>query len=118
MVFVPCSIGRQRNPLALAPKKSIALQSRWQSSAGVASILGGSGASVTTSLASQALPTVAPLLSVGWADVGIQGAPSEVTKQPVMATILLPTARRTGLPTTVVALTVAGAMQPVVTPPM
>jgi len=57
MLFVPCSVGRQRNPLALAPKKSVALQAR------------------------QALPTVAPVPSAGRADAAAQGASSEVVVQ-------------------------------------
>ena len=60
---------------------------------------------------------VAPMPSVGWANTGVQGAPLEVMEQPVMTTIPLPTVGRTGLPTALVAPTVAGATQLVVTPP-
>jgi len=60
---------------------------------------------------------VAPVPLVGWVDVGVQGAPSEVAEQLVTAAIPLPTAGRTGLPTALVAPTVAGATQLVVTPP-
>ena len=115
MFFVPCSVDRQRNPLALAPKKSIALQSRRQLTVGVMPILGGSGASVTVSPASQALPMVAPMPLAGWADVGIQGAPLEVAEQPVMAAIPLPMVGQMGLPTALVAPTAGGAAQPVET---
>ena len=50
-------------------------------------------------------------------DAGIQWAPSEVVEQPVMAAIPLPMVGRTGLPTALVAPTVVGVMQPIVTPP-
>ena len=116
MFFVPCSVGRQWNPLALAPKKSITLQLRRQPSAGLVPILGGSDASVTALPAVQALPMVAPMPLAGQAYVGIQGAPLEVVEQPVTAVIPLPTAGRMGLPTVLVAPTVVGAVQPVVTP--
>ena len=80
MFFVPCSVGRQWNPLALALKKSIALQlGRWPS-AGVTPILDQSGASVTVSPTGQASPMVVPVPSVGWVDAGIQGPPSEVAE--------------------------------------
>ncbi|XP_066347672.1 uncharacterized protein [Miscanthus floridulus] len=102
------SVGRQHNPLTLAPKKSVALQARRQPSAGVAPVSGGSGDSVTVSPVGQALPTVVPVPSAGRADAGAQGTPSGVAEQPA---IPLPTTRRTGLPT------VAGATQLVGTPP-
>ena len=108
MLFVPCSVGRQRNPLALASKKSIALQLRRQPSSGVAPISGGSGASVTVSSASEALPTVAPMTLAGWADAA-QGAPLEVVEQLVIAEILLPTVGWMGLLPALMASTLAGA---------
>ena len=108
MFFVPCGIGRHRNPLALVPKKSIALQLGRRPSAGVVHVLGKSSASVTASLAGQAPPTMVPVPSVGRADADIQGAPLEVVEQLVTAVVPLPTA--------LVALTVAGMTQPVVTP--
>ena len=117
MLFVPCSVYRQRNPLALGPKKSVALQLRQRPSAGVAPVLGGSGTSVTVSSAGRTLPTVAPVPSVGRADTGAQRAPLEVMEQPAMAAISLSTTGRMELPTVLVAPTVAGATQPVVTPP-
>ena len=64
------------------------------------------------------LPIVAPVPSVGWADVGAQGTPSEVTKRPAMAVIPLPSTWQMGLPTTLVAPTVVGVTQLVMTPPM
>jgi len=81
MLFVPCSVGRQRNPLALAPKKSVALQARQQPLAGAVPVLGESGASATASSARQALPTVAPVPSAGRADAAAQGASSKVVVQ-------------------------------------
>ena len=60
---------------------------------------------------------VVPVPSAGWVDTGAQRAPSKITEQPVMAVIPLPTIGRTGLPTTLVALTMAGATQLVMTPP-
>jgi len=81
MLFVPCSVGRQRNPLALAPKKSVALQARQQPLAGAVPVSGESGASATASSAGQALPTVAPVPSAGRADAAAQGASSEVVVQ-------------------------------------
>ena len=65
---------------------------------------------MTAPPAGQALPTVAPMPSVGWVDTGAQGAPSEVTEQPVMAVIPLLTIGRMGLPTALVAPTVVGVM--------
>ena len=117
MFFVSCSTRRQRNPLVLAPKKSVALQARWEPSAGAAPILGGSDVSVTTPLARQVLPTVAPVPSAGWANVGGQGAPSEVTEQSAMVATPLPMTGRTELPTVLMVPTTVGAMQPVMTPP-
>ena len=90
MFFVPCSFSRQRNPLAMAPKKSIAVQLGWQPSTSVVPILDESGANVTTSPAGKAPPTVVPMPLAGRVDVGFQGAPSEVMEHPKMATILLP----------------------------
>ena len=101
MFFIPYSVGRQQNPLVLVPKKSIALQLRWQLSAGVMPILGRSGISVTASSAGQTLPTVALVPSVGWTDVGAQGTPLEVTGQLAMVAIPLPMIGQMGLPTAV-----------------
>ena len=63
------------------------------------------------SLAGKAPPTVEPMPSVRWADAGAQKTHSEVAEQPAMSVIPLPTMGRMGLPT------VAGATQPVRTPP-
>ena len=110
MLFVPCSVGRQRNPLALAPKKSVALQARRQLLASAMPILGGSGTSATASSAGQTLPVVMPVPSVGWVDAEAQRAPSGVAEQPTMVAILLLTTRQMGLPTALMAPTVAGVM--------
>ena len=67
--------------MALAPKKSVALQAGWTSSPDVAPILGRSRVDVAASSADQALPTVAPMPSAGQVDAGADGAPSGVTKQ-------------------------------------
>ena len=53
---------------------------------------------------------MAPMPSVGWADAGAQGAPLEVAEQPVIVAIPRPTMGQMGLPTTLVALTMAGVM--------
>ena len=71
---------------------------------------------MTASPAGQAAPMVAPTPSMGWVDTGAQGVPLEVAEQLVMAAIPLVTAGQTGLPTVLVASTVVGATQPVVTP--
>ena len=90
MLFVSCSVGRQRNPLVLVLKKNVALQAR-QPSPGIAPISSGSGASMTASPAGRALPTMAPMPSAGRVDTGAQGMASEVAEQQAMAVILLPT---------------------------
>ena len=58
---------------------------------------------MTALLAGRAPTMVVPVPSVGRADAGVQGVPSEVAEQPVMVAILLPMAGWTGLPTTLVA---------------
>jgi len=85
MFFVPCSISRQWNPLVLVPKKSITLQSRQQSSTGVAPVLGGCGASVIASSDGQTPPMMAPMPSAGHADVGAEEVPSKVTVLPMVS---------------------------------
>ena len=103
--------------MALAPKKSVALQARRQPSAGVMPVSCGSDGSVTASLVSQVPPMVAPVPSVGRADKGAQGTPLEVVEQPAMVAIPLPTTGRTGLPAALAMPKMAGATQPVRTPP-
>ena len=85
---------------------------------GVAPVSGGSDAGVTASLAGHAPPMVAPVPSVGQVDVGILGVPSKAVEQPVMVAIPLPAVRRIGLLTALVALTMAGGTQSVMTLPM
>ena len=93
--------------MALVPKKSVAIQARQQPSAGVAPVLGGSDASVTVSSVGRATPIVAPVPSAGRVGTDVQGAPSEVTEQPVMAAILLPMVGQTGPSTALMAPIVA-----------
>ena len=95
--------------MALAPKKSIAIQVRLWSSADIAPILGGSGAGVTTSSVGQALPMVAPVPSVGQADAGARRMPSEVAEELAREVMPLLTMGRSELPTTLVVPTLAGA---------
>ena len=80
-------------------------------------ISGGSGTSVTASLAGQAPPMVAPVPSAGRANMGVQGAPSEVMEQPVTTAIPLPIVGQMGLSSALMAPTVVGTTQPVVNPP-
>jgi len=69
---------------------------------------------VTALMAGQAPPTVAPMPLVGRANVGAQGTPSEVTEQPAMAAIPLPsTTGRTWLSIALTASIVVGATQQV-----
>ena len=104
--------------MALAPKKSVAIQARRRPLANITPISGRSGASVTASLAGQASSMVAPMPSMGQADVGAQRTPSEVAKEPVRDAVPLPMMGRTELPTTLVAPTPAGMTQPNEAPPM
>ena len=71
---------------------------------------------MTASSAGQVLPMVTPMPLARRMDVGAQGASLEVTKQPVMATIPLSMMGRMRLLTVLMALTVTGATQPIVTP--
>lgn len=95
--------------MALAPKKSIALQVRKQPSVDVAPISGGSSAGVTTSSTDHAPPMVASVPSVGQVGARADGTPSEVTEQPAMEVILLPTMGQMELSTALVAPTMVGA---------
>ena len=61
---------------------------------------------MTASLAGQAPLMVAPMPSVGRADAGAQRTPSEVTEQPAMVVIPLPTMGWTRLQTMLIAPTV------------
>ena len=73
---------------------------------------------MTTSPAGQALPMVAPMPLVGRVDAGAQGMPSEVVEQLAMAAIPLSMTERTGLQSALMAPTMVGVAQSVMTPPM
>ena len=75
MPFNSCKVLTQGHSLALAPKKSVALQAGWALSPDVAPILGRSGADVAASSADQAPP-----MSVGEACTGAEEASSGVTE--------------------------------------
>jgi len=120
MPFVSCSVLRWGDSLALAPKKSVALQARRRPSPDVALVLSGSGAKVTTSLAGEALLMVAPVPSVEQAGARAKGTPLEVTEQTMMEAIPLPTLEWMGqmeLPLTLVAPAAVGVMPLVEAPP-
>ena len=116
--FLSRGVLRRRNLLALAPKKSVTLQVRWQSSVDVAPVLGRNKAGTTVSLTGHAPPMVAYVPSVGQAGAGAGGAPLEVAEQPAMEVIPLPMMGRTELPSMLVAPTAMGATPPVEAPPM
>ena len=94
--------------MAVAPKNSIAIQARWGPLPDVAPISSRSGADVVASSAGQATPMVAPVPSVGQADAGAEGAPSEVAEQPATKVIPLPTSERMELPLALVVPSVVG----------
>ena len=94
--------------MALAPKKSVALQARRASSLDIAPVSGKSGANVAASLAGQASPAVAPVPLAGQADTEADGAPSGVTEQTAAEVISTPMSERTELPLTLVAPSVVG----------
>ena len=96
--------------MALAPKKSVALQAKWVPSLDVAPILGRSGADVAASLAGQAPPAVASVPSVGQAGTEAKEAPSGVTKQAMAEVTLLPTLERMELPPVLVAPSMVGVV--------
>ena len=110
------SIGRRvrwGTSIALAPKKTVALQAKWGLFPDVVPVLSESGAGVTASLANQASPAVVLVPSVGQTDTGAEGAPSEVIEQSATEVILLPTLERMELPLALAAPTVVGATPPV-----
>ena len=90
--------------LALAPKKSVALQAR-------------QGLSATAPSAGQAPPVVVPVPSAGQADAGAEGAPSEVAEQPTSEAILLPMSEQAELPHALMTPSVVGVAPPVEAPP-
>ena len=103
------SVGRWGTSLALAPKKTVALQARRGPPPDVAPISGESGASVIASLASLAPPAVVPVPSVGQAINETKEVPIEVAAQPTTKVMPLPTLGRAELSVVPVASTTAGA---------
>ena len=89
--------------MALAPKKSIALQAERVPSPNVAPILGRSGVDVAASSAGQASPAVAPVPSVGQAGTGAKEAPLGVAEQMTTEVTPPPTLGRTELLSALVA---------------
>ena len=115
------SIGRQvrwGTSLALAPKKTIALQARWGPPPNITPVLGESGADVIASSASLAPPTVVPVPSMGQAVGEAEGAPSEVATQPATEMIPLLTSKQAQLSDAPVVSTTVGMAQPDEVPPM
>ena len=95
--------------MALAPKKSVALQAGRTPSPDVAPVSGRSGADVAASSAGQALPMVAPVPLVGQADAGAKGAPLGVIEQTTAEVILPPMLERIELPLVLMAPSLVGA---------
>ena len=95
--------------MALAPKKSVALQAGRAPSPDVAPVSGRSGADVATSSAGQAPPAVAPVPFVGQAGTRAEEAPSGVAEQTTAEVTLLPTLERTEPPLALVVPFVVGA---------
>ena len=110
MPFNSCRVLRRGHSLALAPKKSIALQAARAPLPNVAPILGRSRADVTALSTGQAPPMVASMSSVGQADAGAEEASSGVTEHMATEVIPPPTLERTELPLTLVAPSVVGAV--------
>ena len=116
-----CSVGRWvrwGTSIAQVPKKTVALQARRGPPPDVALILGESGVGITASLAGLAPPAVVPMSSMGQAIGEAEEAPSEVTAQPVMEVMPLPTSGRAELSAAPVASTMVGAALPDEVPPM
>ena len=106
-----CNVGRQvrrGTSLALAPKKSVALQARLESSPDIAPVSSESGASVTASSTGQASPVVVPMPSAGQAVGEAEGEPSEIAEHLALEAISLPTLGRSELPATLIVSTTAG----------
>ena len=108
MPFNSCRVLRWGCSLALAPKKSVALQAGWVLSPDVALVSDRSGADVVALSDGQASPTVAPMLLVGQEDAGVGGVPLGVIKQTATNVILPPTSERMELPPTLVVTSVVG----------
>ena len=95
--------------MALVPKKSIALQAGRAPSPDVTPISGRSGVDVAASSASQALPAVVLMPSVGQADAGAEEAPSGVIEHMTTEVIPPPMSEWMELPLALVAPSVVGA---------
>ena len=116
MSFNSCSILRQGYSLALAPKKSIALQAGGTSSLDVFPISSRSRTNVVALLAGQVPPMVAPTPSAGQAGTEAEEAPWGVTEQTIAEVALPPTLERTELPPALVAPPMVGAAPQVEAP--
>ena len=85
-----CSAGglvRRGTPIALAPKKTLALQARRGPPSNIALVPGESGASATASSIGLAPPVMVPTPFVGQAIGVVEGSPSGVAPQPVTKAI-------------------------------
>ena len=102
--------------MALAPKKSVAIQVTRRPSPDVALALGRSGAGVTASSAGQAPPVVVFVPSTRQIATRAEGMPSEVTEQTATKAIPLPTSERMELPLALMASTAVGVMLPIEAP--
>ena len=111
MTYVFCPLQRWQEAQSLGVGTKEKHRPSGEVAAGAVPVSGGRGASATASLAGQALPTVAPVPSVGRVDAGAQEMPSEVAEPSAMEVILLPMMGRTGLSTALMAPTVAGMTQ-------
>ena len=103
--------------MALAPKKSVAIQARHRPSPDIALSSGRSGAGITASSAGQVPPAVVPVPSAGQTVARAEGTPSEVAEQLVTEAIPLPTSKRIELPLTLVVPTAVGVTPPIKAPP-
>ena len=116
-----CSIRRwvrRGTSIALAPKKTIALQARWGPPQDVTPTLSKSRAGVIASLAILVLPVVVLVPSAGQAIGKAKEVPSEVAAQPVTKVMPPPTSGRAELSVAPVASTMVGTTQLDEIPPM
>ena len=103
-----CRLLRQGHSLALAPKKSVALQAERVSSPDVAPILGRNGTDVAALSAGLVPPVVAPAPLAGQAGAGVEEAPSGVSEQMTVEVTPPPTLERTELLPMLVAPSMGG----------
>ena len=116
MTFKSCRVLRRGHSLALAPKKSVALQAEWVSSPDVAPISGRSRANVVALSAGQTSPVVPPMPSMGQAGVGAKEAPSGVAEQMTAEVTPPPTLEGTETPPVLVAPPMVGTASQVEPP--